>query len=210
MRESLPVNFPGVPARESILLHSPAVIDQPDYTSRLLFLSNVVADVQNTIRFLDTKAAFCVTLLTAMMAAAFQFSEPHQRYPHAHLVLLGIFGVVTLGCLSVCLRVIFPTVHVQGSFALTQFAEPPFFLVPSRHRPRLRDTLGNRLPQGLETSHATYTASMLSATDADLVRSMCDEVVTISFLRQVKSERLHLAIQILSLSVIAFFVQLAI
>ena len=39
---------------------------------------------------------------------------------------------------------------------------------------------------------------------------MCDEVVTISFLRQVKSDRLHLAIQVLSLTVLAFFFQLAI
>lgn len=51
------------------------------YTSRLEFLFKVVEDTQNTIRFLDTKAAFCVTLLTAMMAAAFQFSSAHHRFP---------------------------------------------------------------------------------------------------------------------------------
>ena len=87
---------------------------------------------------------------------------------------------------------IFPTVHLQGSFSATAAAEPPFFLVPKSQRHRLRDTLGNQPPQGLETTHATYLASMMAANDADLVRSMCDEVVTISFLRQVKSDRLHL------------------
>ena len=185
--------------------------EQSDYTSKLWFLYNVVTDVQGTIRFLDTKAAFCVTLLTAMAAAAFQFSSSHHRFPQAHLVFLGIFVLLALACLSVCVRVIFPTVHLQGSFSATGVSEqPPFFLVPKRQRHSLRDTLGNQPPEGLESTHTTYVTSMMVASDADLVRSMCDEVVTISFLRQVKSDRLHLAIQVLSLTVLAFFFQLAI
>ncbi len=180
------------------------------YTSRLEFLYKVVEDTQNTIRFLDTKAAFCVTLMTAMMAAAFQFSSAHHRFPHAHFFLLGVFAAITLVCLSICVRVIFPTVHLQGRFSGSSPAGPAFFLVPKQQRHRLRDTLGNQPPEGLETTHATYLASVMAASDADLLSSMCDEVVTISFLRQVKSDRLHLAIQVLSLTVIAFFIQLAI
>jgi hypothetical protein len=183
--------------------------EQSDYTNKLWFLYNVVADAQGTIRFLDTKAAFCVTLLTAMTAAAFQFSSGHHRFPQAHLVLLGIFAALTLVCLSICVRVIFPTVHLQGTFSVGGPAEPPFFLVPKGQRHRLRDTLGNQPPRGLETTHAAYLASTMAASDADLVRSMCDEVVTISFLRQVKSDRLHLGIQVLSVTVLAFFLQLA-
>ena len=210
MRESLPVNSPAAPRVATILLHSPAMDEQPDYNSKLWLLYNVVTDVQGTIRFLDTKAAFCVTLLTAMAAAAFQFSRSHRPFPHAHLVFLGIFGLLALTCLSICVRVIFPTVHLQGSFSATGASEPPFFLVPKSQRHRLRDTLGNVPPEGLESTHSTYLASMMDASDDDLVRSMCDEVVTISFLRQVKSDRLHLAIQVLSMTVVAFFVQLAI
>ncbi len=186
-------------------------MDEPsDFANKLWFLYNVVTDAQGTIRFLDTKAAFCVTLLTAMAAAAFQFSSSHHRFPQAHLVFMGIFALMALACLSICVRVIFPTVHLQGSFSATGAAEPPFFLVPKSQRHRLRDTLGNQPPQGLEATHANYLATMMAASDADLVRSMCDEVVTISFLRQVKSDRLHLGVQILSLTVLAFFFQLAI
>jgi hypothetical protein len=192
------------------LLHSPAMEEEFDFTSKLWFLYNVITDVQGTIRFLDTKAAFCVTLLTAMTAAAFQFSSPVHHFPQAHLVFLGVFGVLALVCLSICVRVIFPTVHLQGSFSAAGVTEPPFFLVPKRKRHSFRDTLGNRPPQGLEATHATYLADMMAASDADLVRSLCDEAVTISFLRQVKSDRLHLAIQVLSVTVVAFFLQLAI
>jgi hypothetical protein len=179
-------------------------------TGRLEFLFKVVEDTQNTIRFLDTKAAFCVTLLTAMMLATLQFSNFHRPYPHAHLFLVGVFAIFALICLSLCVRVIFPTVHLQGAFSGTVAAGPAFFLVPKQQRHRLRDILSNRQPNELETTHASYTASVLAASDLDLVRSMCDEVVTISFLRQVKSDRLHLAIQVLFFTVIAFFLQLAI
>jgi hypothetical protein len=186
------------------------MVEQPDYTSRLLFLYYLVTDVQGTIRFLDTKAAFCVTLLTAMMAAAFQLSISHPRFPHVHTFLLAAFGVLTLVCASICVRVIFPTIHHQGSFSIGDPAFPSFFIVPKWKRRHFWDTLGNRLPEGMEATHATYVASMMGASDADLVQSMCDEVVTVSALRQVKSDRLHLAIRILSLAVLAFFLQLAI
>jgi hypothetical protein len=208
---SLPDISPPQPVAPAFLLNSPTMDEQSDFTSRLLFLYNVVADVQGTIRFLDTKAAFCVTLLTAMMAAAFQLSSPHPRFPNAHLVLLVIFGILTLVCASICVRVIFPTIHHQGSFSVAvNSADPAFFLVPKWKRRHIWDTLGNRAPEGMEAAHAMYTASVMAAADADLVQSMCDEVVTISSLRQVKSDRLHLAIQLLSLTVLAFFLQLAI
>jgi hypothetical protein len=184
--------------------------EKSELTTKLWFLYNVVTDVQGTIRFLDTKAAFCVTLLTAMTAAALQFSSYHHRFPLAHMVFLGIFALLAVTCLSVCVRVIFPTVHLPGTFSASGASEPPFFLVPKSQRHSLRDILGNQSPAGLEATHATYLAGMMAATDADLVRSMCDEVVTISFLRQVKSDRLHLGVQILSLTVFAFFFQLAI
>jgi hypothetical protein len=179
-----------------------------EHASRLEFLFKVVEDTQNTIRFLDTKAAFCVTLLTAMMVASLQFSGPRRHhFPHAHLFLAGVFACFALLCLSICVRVIFPTVHLQGGLST---AGPTFFLLPRQERHRLRDTLGNRPPSGLETIKASYTASVLAASNLDLVHSMCDEVVTISFLRQVKSDRLHHAIQVLFLTILAFFLQLLI
>jgi len=184
--------------------------EQPDYNSKLWFLYNVVTDTQGTIRFLDTKAAFCVTLLTAMMAASFQFSDAHHRFPHLHLVFLAIFAVLTFACLSICVRVIFPTIHHQGAFSVSGAAEPPFFLVPKQRHRKWRDILGNKPPEGLEMTHATFTAALMAANDADLVHSMCDEVVTISFLRQAKSDRLHIGIKLLAVTVLAFFAQLAI
>jgi exopolysaccharide biosynthesis predicted pyruvyltransferase EpsI len=49
---------------------------------------------------------------------------------------------------------------------------------------------------------------VLNAGDADLVRSMCDEVIIVSAIRQLKSDRLHAAILSLVMAIVLFFVQL--
>ena len=92
----------------TILLHSPAMDEQSDYTNKLWFLTTSSPTCRAPSAFSTTKAAFCVTLLTAMAAAAFQLSSSHHRFPQAHLVFLGAFALLALACLSVCVRVIFP------------------------------------------------------------------------------------------------------
>jgi len=179
-----------------------------DYTSRHLFLYYAINDTQNTIRFLDTKAAFCVTLLTAMMAAAFQFATPSHALSPTHRVAFGLFLVFTLACLSMCLRVIFPTIHLH--IAEGGPAQPSFFPVPRARHHWILDTLRSRMPTGLQLSHDRYLQSMVSADDAALLRSLSEEMITISLIRQVKSDRLHVAILALSVALIAFFIQLAV
>jgi hypothetical protein len=63
-----------------------------------------------------------------------------------------------------------------------------------------------RYPLGI--SHDEYTNSVLSSDDADLVRSMCDEAIIVSAIRQLKSDRLHAAILSLFVAIALFFVQL--
>jgi len=179
-----------------------------EYSTRLEFLYRIVVDAQETIRFLDTKAAFCVTLLTAMMAAAFgplaQIHHAHQL----HTIALGIFAAAALLTLALCLKVIFPTVHLQGAFSATGPASPAFFL-PHRHsRFRVLRSVWKASGNPLSVSHDGYQASVVNARDIDLVRSMCDEVITVSALRQVKSDRLRAAILGLTAAVLFFFVQL--
>jgi hypothetical protein len=92
-------------------------------TNRLNFLYRVVEDTQGTIRFLDAKAVFCVTLLSGMAAVALQ--RPHEGTTH-YRPLLSCFLVVTVISLAICMRVIFPTIKPSGSFAAA--VEPKFYI----------------------------------------------------------------------------------
>jgi hypothetical protein len=182
--------------------------DPFEYSTRLEFLYRIVTDSQETIRFLDTKAAFCVTLLTAMMAAAFGPLAQTHRFHQVHVVALSVFAAATLVTLALCLKVIFPTVHLQGTFSATGPASPTFFLPHKKSRYRIVQNIWNASEYPLSIPHDQYLRSVVEARDIDLVHSMCDEVITVSVLRQVKSDRLRAAITGLMLAVFLFFVQL--
>lgn len=175
--------------------------------NRLEFLHHLISDTQENIRFLDTKAGFCVTLLTAMMAAGFSSLGPaHQRTP-LHITLQGAFALVTLLTLIICIRVIFPTIHLQGTFSAKGPASPVFFLPHNPKRNQWRSIFDSSTnPLGI--THDEFSASVLAASDADLIQSLCDDVIIVSAIRQVKSDRLHAAIIGLSLTIVLFFLQL--
>jgi hypothetical protein len=178
-----------------------------EYTTRLEFLYRIVNDSQETIRFLDTKAAFCVTLLTAMMAAVFgPLARIHQT-SKIHFILLGIFAAATLSTLAMCLRVIFPTIHLPGAFSSGGPVSPPFFLTHGKRR-GFAKMLWNTSESPLNTSAEEYRDSVVAARDTDLVHSMCDEVIVVSVIRQVKYDRLRAAIMGLIVTVLLFFGQL--
>jgi hypothetical protein len=180
-----------------------------EHESRLEFLYSVVRDTQDTIRFLDTKAGFCVTLLTAMMAAAFGPLSHPTNYRYLHGAGISAFTLTTLFALMMCLRVIFPTIHLQGTFSESGAAKPAFFLPPKEGRSKIQALWGGSAsPLGI--THDNYTADVLKANDTELVRSMCDEVIIVSAIRQLKSDRLHTAIVTLFVAMALFFVQLVV
>jgi len=175
--------------------------------NRLEFLHHLISDTQETIRFIDTKAGFCVTLLTAMMAAGFSsLGGPHHSGT-LHVWLQGVFALTTLMTLIICIRVIFPTVHLQGTFSANGPASPVFFLPHDSKRSRWKAILDNRTnPLGI--THDNFSTSVLSASDTDLVQSLCDDVIIVSAIRTLKSDRLHVAIYGLSVTIALFFLQL--
>lgn len=178
-----------------------------DFDNRLEFLHHLISDTQETIRFLDTKAGFCVTLLTAMMAAGFSSLGPTHHNNSLHTALQGVFAFVTLLTLIICIRVIFPTIHMQGTFSANGPASPVFFLPHNPRRNRWKSILDSRT-NPLGVTHDEYSASVLAAADTDLIQSLCDDVIIVSAIRQIKSDRLHAAIVGLSVTIAMFFAQL--
>lgn len=177
------------------------------YDNRLEFLHHIISDTQETIRFIDTKAGFCVTLLTAMMAAGFSALGESHHYTSVHIWLQAFFAFTTLLTLVICIRVIFPTVHLQGTFSATGPAEPLFYLPHDAKRSRWKSVTDSRTnPLGIK--HDAFTASAVEASDVDLMRSLCDVVIAVSAIRQLKSDRLHVAIYGLSATIALFFLQL--
>ena len=182
-----------LPASEEDLLEAASLRPAPRHQSeqlglRLEFLYKMTEDTQNTIRFLDTKAAFCVTLLSAMVAGVLQRQSVATPL---HCILFNIFmGCVTVSLL-LCLRVIFPTIKPSNS--IFGSSGPKFYVGHNKAHHWLVHTFVNNVGEVLSETHKTYLAEMTVANDFDLLNSMCDEVLMVALIRQVKSDRLHAA-----------------
>ena len=177
--------------------------EQGEFSSRLEFLYKAVDDTQNTIRFIDTKAAFCVTLLSAMVVGVLQSVPVHPSALHriSYFVFLGSVGL----CLLICLRVIFPVIKPHSAPSPDPARVlPKYFIHQQKGHHWLRHTFSSSVDDVLADDHASYTAALSAASDADLLTAMCDELLMVSLIRQIKSDRLHAAIFSLILSIGCF------
>lgn len=180
----------------------PSGASELSHVNRLHFLYKVVEDTQGTIRFLDTKAAFCVTLLSGMAAVVLQRPAPTA----SHRVLLGVFLFLTVVSLLVCLRVIFPTIKPSGSFNRPR--SPKFYVGHNKAHHWLLHTFANPVDGVLSETHDAYVEQVSTATDEDLMGSMVDAVLMLALIRQLKSDRLHAAMLCLMPCVLLFAVLL--
>ena len=171
-----------------------------ELNSRLEFLYKAVEDTQNTIRFIDTKAAFCVTLLSGMVAGALQGTRIFHFYAH-EFIFIAFFATIGLSLL-ICLRVIFPVIKPHS--APSPRPLPKFFIHQHKSHHWMRHTFSNSVDDVLCDDHDSYTRTLGAASDADLVTAMCDELLMVSLIRQIKSDRLHTAMFSLAFAVVLF------
>jgi hypothetical protein len=172
-----------------------------DWTNRLFFLHHVIDDTQNTIRFLDTKAGFCVTLLSGMAALSAQRSRSLTPLQGSLRSLFLASVVVALLC---CLRVIFPTITPATTKERGAAHGPKFFIGHNQAHRWLLHTLVNPREGVLSETVPSYQAELQAAVDESLAASLCEEAVMIAHIRQVKSDRLHAAMFCLVAAVLAF------
>jgi hypothetical protein len=181
------------------------IVHHLEFASRLEFLQKAVEDTQETIRFLDTKAAFCVTLLSAMVAGVLEPSHTHEAHTHAHEFLLPLFIAIVGLSLVINLRVIFPVIKPPSTPPRhTARPLPKFFVGQHRAHHWLRHTFSSNVANVLSEDFASYISAFEAATDPDLLHAMCDEVLMVSLIRQIKADRLRLAMYSLAAAIVVF------
>lgn len=189
---------------DEVKLELLSIHEQQDVKSRLEFLYKATDDTQQTIRFIDTKAAFCVTLLSGMVAVTFQATpKDHHHWLHEWLLLLflAIIGLAVF----VCLRVIFPVIKPPSAPAHHSPRKlPKFFIHQSRSHHWLRHTFSSDAHDVLVDNHESLCLVMTHAQDSDLVLAMCDELLMVSLIRQIKQDRLRTAMYALMIAVVLF------
>jgi hypothetical protein len=181
-------------------------MDENERTQVLTFLYKIIDDNQATIRFLDTKAAFGIAILGAV---ANKLLEPDQiRASSSHGAVVDILWValILLVILSAFLgfRTIFPVINPAANVSLPDKLEPKFFISEFGRRGILRLFSSHKRHSTLKTTHAEYSAAVEGATIGELQAVTAAEVLKLSFIRQLKTDRLQWFTRAMIATVILF------
>src|SRR6185437_6763962 len=175
-----------------------------DTSQKLTFLYKILDDNQATIRFLDTKAAFGIAVLGAVVGRTLQPDQLAALGGHgAFMLVLSITLAVVIFISSVLgFMVIFPTVNPAENVSFPDNLAPRFFistLSPSRF---WRLFSSDRKYVRLKTTHAEYCEALRGSTVEELESIVAAEVLKLSFIRQLKTDRLRAFSKSLILAVV--------
>lgn len=174
------------------------------------FLYKSLDDAQNTIRSLDSKTGIGIVVLGAMIGAAITREEIAAIRASGLVSILIALIFAALCALSAvfAFRTVFPTINPAANISLPKGLEPPFFIHELRPRRFWRLFSSNPQHAKLALTHESYIASLRAATADTIEAVMAAEVLKVSFIRQMKTDRLAAFAKALTVTVIAFVVLL--
>lgn len=177
-----------------------------DTEKKLAFLYKIIDDNQATIRFLDTKAAFGIALLGAIIGKVLDREQLAAFLNHSIFISLISIVFVCLIIVSAVLgfRTVFPTVNPAQNVLFPDNLEPKFFIAKFKPNGFLRYFSSNKKFAMLETTHAAYCDALGQANAENLVKIAAAEVLKLSFIRQLKTDRLNAFSNVLIVTVIGF------
>jgi len=172
----------------------------------IAFLYKVIDDNQSIIRFLDTKAAFGIAVLGAIVGKVLDTDQLVACKSHGLVVIIISIIFALLVILSAVLgyKTIFPTINPAKNVSFPDDLEPKFFIHEFSRKSVLRLFSSSNRFSMLRTTHADYCAALKQSTVENLESIVAAEVLKLSFIRQLKIERLNWFAKVLVVTVIFF------
>ena len=163
-----------------------------DRTYALTFLYKIIDDNQATIRFLDTKAAFGIAILGAVVGKVLDKDQLVACESHGLIVMVisVIFAMLVVTSAILGYKTVFPTINPAQNVSFPDNLEPKFFISELSRRSVLRLFSSGKKFAMLKATHADYCAAVKEATAEKIESIAAAEVLKLSFIRQIKMDRL--------------------
>lgn len=176
------------------------------HSINLTFLYKIIDDNQATIRFLDTKAAFGIAVLGAIIGRVLDRDQIIACTTHGAVLLTAslIFALLILTSAVLGYRTVFPTVNPAQNVSFPDNLDPKFFLSSLKPRRWQRLFSSSKKYAMLQATHAEYCASLQQASAQALESIAAAEALKLSFIRQLKTDRLTAMAKALTLTVLLF------
>jgi hypothetical protein len=176
------------------------------------FLFKIIDDNQSTIRSIDTKAGFAIAVLGAMIGKALdggRLSTALTSRQGLPIVLALSFSVLTIYSAALAFKTVLPMINPAEHVSIPSGLRPPFFISQFKTKRYLHLFTSSKKYASLEETHASYSSSVSQASAAEIESVLSAEVLKLSFIRQMKTDRLTALATALVITVIAFVVFIA-
>lgn len=188
-------------------------VEPVEFEQKIGFLYKALDDNQGIIRLLDAKAAFAVIVLSAMIGRVLgDLSRflPHAPGPLWPKVGFGLFGISVVLAGLLVFKLIFPVTNPSENVRLMNAGAKPLFFIWGLV-PRSWWRFWSRSPRFsvLALEQEVYLRDLDTATEGSLLTVLSGEVLKVSYIRQVKADRLRALGWLLVVSAVLFMILMA-
>jgi hypothetical protein len=172
------------------------------------FLFKSIEDAQGTIRSLDAKAGLGVVVLGAMLSEVVDRDElvAVKGAGLISIIAFAAFAGLAIVAAALALKALFPMVNPAQNVSFDEKLRPPFFVGKLKTSHLLRLFSSRKKFATLAETHSDYCAAVRDASSEDFEKVLAAEVLKLSFIRQLKNDRVVALGKVLTLTLVAFVV----
>jgi hypothetical protein len=180
--------------------------------NKIDFLNTAISDAQELIKFIDTKTAVIITILGAFLVSFFasldKIIENSSDYSNWFWFFIILFFVLITLCIIVTARIIKPINNPLENVNFGNSSKPTlkFCLTPNDYSKGSFPSLTNSNKFKLTENFETYSQTLNSAVDTDIINSLTLELFKVSYIRNIKNDRLNTLLCLLLITTISFFI----
>lgn len=178
--------------------------------NKITFLSTAIADAQELIRFTDTKTTVVITILGAYIVAFFSVLDKiitnYVLYSNGFIFSLVAFLLLLILTILVTVRIIKPTNNPVENIKLGSNTNIPtlqFYVSPNDYSKDDFFAFCNSKKFRLSKTLKDYISEL---DDSQIVASLTFELLKVSYIRNVKTDRFNVLIWLLFFTTITFFI----
>ena len=161
---------------------------------QIQFLYKVLDDSQSLIRFLDAKAAFAIALLSAMMGKVLNDIAdyfPLAIHPPWFRLIFILFSTFAFLCAFIVFRVIFPVTNPAKNVKLNGNHKPQFFVWEMQPKSWVRIFSTSPRFSRLALEQESLIKDINCGSSQSLIACLSGEALKVSYIRQIKADRLR-------------------
>lgn len=183
--------------------------------NQIEFLYNAIFDVQDLIKFIESKAAFIIGILSTYLAVLFLTLESIIKYlpswSFAFWSLYGLFISLVFCSIWIILKIIIPINKPGECIKISKDHVPDieFYLAPNEYNTILFPFF-NSYNHKLKAEFFSFYNSISALDETLIIKVLTFELFKISYIRNIKTDRLRVLIfytLLAALSLILFYVK---